>query len=63
MRKNIDMNDVLQSLEEDRCAGTLAKHVSSSRIRYGVDPKGPERLVSMDKKGRTQQVPRKPESQ
>ena len=58
MKENIDTDDVLKGLEADRSAGTLEKLVSRSEVRYGVDPDDPERLVSIDKEGRTQQLPK-----
>src|SRR5690554_7835101 len=56
MKENTDTEDVLRGLEADRSAGTLEKLVSRSEVRYGVDPDDPERLVSIDKEGRTQQL-------
>lgn len=38
MRESIDMDDVLKDLEADRRAGKLAKEMSSSCIRYSIDP-------------------------
>jgi hypothetical protein len=63
MRENIDMDDVLENLEKDRRTGKLARVVSRSDMRYGVDPEDPERLVSIDKEGRKRQLPRKLDSE
>ena len=63
MKKNIDMDDVLESLEEDRRAGTLEKAASRSAVRYGVDPENPERLVSIDKDNRIKKLPKITDSQ
>lgn len=59
MRENIDMDDVLENLEKDRRTGKLARAVSRSNVRYGVDLEDPERLVSIDEEGRKRQLPRK----
>lgn len=44
----IDIEDVLADLESDRQAGALPELVTTSAVRYGIDPNDPERLVAVD---------------
>lgn len=63
MKKSIDMDEVLKNLEMDRSTGTLKKLVSRSKVRYGVDPKNQERLISIDKKDQIKKPPKRTDSQ
>ncbi|MBB3231934.1 nucleotidyltransferase family protein [Halomonas stenophila] len=55
---SLDINDILDALEADRRTGVLPKVVSSSSVRYGLDPEDPEQLLATDSQGRTWKLPR-----
>ncbi len=49
--KDFDFEDILEALEEDRKSGALRDGVTTSAIRYGIDPDNPERIVAVDAHG------------
>lgn len=53
--QNFDVDDILEALEADRKSGSLPNIVTSSAVRYGVEPNNPERLVAVDAQGK--QIP------
>lgn len=50
--QNFDVDDILEALEADRQSGFLPNIVTSSAVRYGVDPNNPANLVAVDAQGK-----------
>lgn len=50
--QNFDVDDILEALEADRKSGSLPNIVSSSAVRYGVDPDNPMKIVAVDAHGK-----------
>lgn len=46
--QNFDVDDILEALEADRKSGSLPNIVTSSAVRYGVDPNNPAKFVVVD---------------